>query len=286
MSTQDQVNSAVYQYVLYYMNVVHADPILYPIDLSGICTIAFTEDSPPQVTVNDWAIDSYLAPTNTDLIAAPAAVVIPWYNNWYTIPFAIRDWQSYQISSADLANVRADASMIGFQVYDTTLKLQKIWNGSAWVIMNTGTSSASSAWSADIISVPFTANTPKIIDVTGFTQSLNFGSEWTINTATGRHTYNGGVTRPFRVTINYTNSKLAPLLIQEFVTFVSKNGNIVINGKRVSESFAATTILDRNDHCLSACISMAPGDYIQLAGQYTGTASISFRDVSYDISGE
>lgn len=285
MSTQDQVNAAAYQYILYYMNVTHADPELYPVDLTGVCTVGYTEDSPPQVVVTDWAIGAYMAPTNGDLLATAAGTVLPWFNNWYTVPKAISDWQSYQISTADLANVRADASMIGFQVYDTTLKVQRIWNGTSWVVMSTSTSSVSSAWSSDNVSSTFTANTPKLINVTGFTQSLNTGSEWTVDTTTGRHTYNGGIARPFRVTINYSNSKLAPLLTQEFTVFISKNGSTTINGKRTTETFSVTTILDREGHCISACVSMAPGDYIQLAGQYTATSSISIRDVSYDING-
>lgn len=285
MSTQDQVNAAVYQYILYYMNVTHADSELYPIDLSGVCTVGFTEDAPPQVEVKDWAIGGYLAPTNADLLASSAGLVLPWYDNWYVIPAAIGDWQSYQISTASLANVRADAVMIGYQVYDTTLKVQRIWNGAAWVIMNTSTSSVSSTWSSDAMSSAFTANAPKVIDVTGFTQSVNSGSEWAVNASTGRHTYNGTITRPFRVTINYSNAKLAPLLTQEFTTFISKNGGTTINGKRLTETFSATTILDRDNHCLSTCVSMAPGDYIQLAGQYTATSNINIRDVSYDING-
>lgn len=285
MSTQDQVNASVYQYILYYMNVGHADPVLYPIDLSGICSVMFTEDSPPQVSVTNWTVGGYLAPTNADLLAQAAGTVLTWYNNWYIVPKAISDFQSYQITTADLATCRADASMIGYQVYDSTAKVQKIWNGTSWVVMNTATSSAAAAWSADVMTVAFTANTPKVIDVTGFTQSLNFGSEWTVNTATGRHTYNGGITRPFRVTINYANSKLAPLVTQEFTVFLSKNGGTTINGKRLSETFTVTTILDRENHCYSAVVSMSPGDYIQFAGQYTATASIVIRDVSYDITG-
>lgn len=285
MSTQDQVNAAVYQYILYYMNVTHSDPVLYPIDLSGVCTVGFTEDSPPQVEVKDWAIGAYIAPTNANLIAPSNAIVLSWFSNWYTIPQAISDWQSYQISTASLANIRADASMVGFQVYDITSKVQRIWDGTSWVVMSTSTSSVSSAWSSDSVTSSFTANTPKVIDITGITQSLNIGSEWTVNTSTGRHTYGGGTARAFRVTINYSNSKLAPLLPQEFTTFISKNGSTAISGKRASETFSTTTILDRENHCLSVCMSMAPGDYIQLAGQYTATSNINIRDVSYDING-
>jgi hypothetical protein len=67
------------------------------------------------------------------LITFALADVLTWYNNFYTIPALIQGNQPYSISHSDLANIRADASMVGFTVYDTTEQANETWTGSAWL---------------------------------------------------------------------------------------------------------------------------------------------------------
>jgi hypothetical protein len=282
MSTQEEVNASVYQYVLYYINATHGDTGVYPIDLTGVCIPTF--DDFGQVVCVDWTLGaSFPAPSNAELLTYVSATVLAWYANYYTIPADINDFQFYKISSSALSAIRADASMIGFQVFDTTSKTQRVFNGVSWAATSAATSSVSSAWSSSSVSVVFGANTPQLISVGDFTQTENIGSEWKVDTSSGKHTYSGQ-TRPFRVTVNFTNARLAPLATQTVTSFLSKNGSTVINGKRVEEKFTLTST-GSGDHCLSCNLSLTSDDYIQLGAEYSTVDTIAFSSISYDING-
>ncbi len=283
MSTQAEVNASAYQYVLYYIGVDQKDSGIYPIDLSGICVLDFGPGD--TIVCNSWLLgDSYPAPSNDTLLSYVSSTVLTWYANFYTTPAAIGDAQFYKISTSALSAIRADSSMIGFQAFDTTAKAQKIWNGISWA---STAPSVSSAWSSASTGVTFTANTPKVVDVSGFTQTDNTGSEWKVDTATGRHTYSGQ-TRPFSISINYAVTKATVLTTQTLTSYISKNGSTTISGKRLRETFVLAGPSDTNPRCITANMQMSYGDYLQLGANYTSTiggGGISFSDVSYEISG-
>jgi hypothetical protein len=285
-STQDQVNSAAYQYVLYYMGVYESDAGVYPTDLSGVCTLSL--DGNNQIVVNGWTLGaSYAAPTNTLLLTFTYNDVLAWFNSYYTEPAAIANQQSYSISTSDLALVRTDSTMIGYQVFDSTARMQKVWSGSSWITFDSALLTSSSAWSNDSVGITFTANTPRLVPVTGFTQSVNTSSGWAVETSTGKHTYTGH-NRTVRISINYSVTKPIVLTTQTLTTFLSKNGGTTINGKRMATTFVLSGLGETDDHCLSAVVQVASGDTLQLGASYSATlggGGISFSAVSYDVNG-
>jgi hypothetical protein len=134
MSSQDQVNAAAYQYVLYYMGVDQKDAGVYPTDLSGVCTLSI--DGNNQIVVNGWTLGaSYPAPTNATLLGYDNSTILTWYAGYYANPIAIAGVQPFSISSANLAGVRTSGPPIkvGYVVYNSDLQVQQRWSGSAWV---------------------------------------------------------------------------------------------------------------------------------------------------------
>lgn len=135
MSTQGQVNASPTQYILYYMGAYQEDTTVYPIDLSGICDIAYTDNDPPEVVCNNWVIDEYQAPTNELLLTFAPADVFSWYDGFYLNPENITMNQPFKLSSVKLAAVRTTPDMIGYTVYNTTIKRQQYFDGANWVSM-------------------------------------------------------------------------------------------------------------------------------------------------------
>lgn len=131
MSTQADLNTYPQQYVLYYCGSDQKDATVYQTDCSDVCTLAF--DGNGDIYIASWLLGGYSAPSNATLLSFALADVQTWYNNFYTIPALIQADQPYSISHADLANIRADDSMIGFSVYDTTEQANEVWTGTAWL---------------------------------------------------------------------------------------------------------------------------------------------------------
>ena len=115
---------------MYYCNSVNTDTTVYNQDLSNVCTVSFNEDA--TLNISDWLIGGYSACTNTQLLTYVQSDVLAFFNNFYTIPSMIQANEPYMISTDDLKNVRADSSMIGFVIYDTTVQATKYWDGSSW----------------------------------------------------------------------------------------------------------------------------------------------------------
>jgi hypothetical protein len=133
MSTQLQVNASCYQYVLYYIGYEQKDSGVYPLDLTGICTIGFGEGD--VIVITDWTLgDSYPAPSNSTLLGYSPAAVFTWYDGFYADPAAIALAQPVSLTTAQRDNLRTDG-MTGFTIMNTTLQKQQYFDGSAWVSM-------------------------------------------------------------------------------------------------------------------------------------------------------
>jgi hypothetical protein len=131
MSTQAEVNQHIQSYILYYCGYDQEDNTVYETDLSNVCSLSFDEKE--NIVVSDWQIVAYSAPSNATLLTYTLASVETWCNNFYTIPALIEADQPYSISHADLANIRADSSMIGYTVFDSTEQTNETWTGTAWL---------------------------------------------------------------------------------------------------------------------------------------------------------
>lgn len=295
MSTQTDVNMNPTQFILYYCNNINADAAIYNIDLSNVCTFGY--DAFGNLQVFTWLLGNYGAPTNVQLTSYVLATVLTWYNYFYTLPLLIEDSQAFLISSIDLALVRADASMVGWLVYDTTNHNRKIWTGTVWDIPTalylstsggvvTGNISQTnpsclSIGSSDNVSTSFTANTPQLIPITGFTQSLNANSDFLFNSSNGECKYTGSVTRPFRVTIQY--SYVALTLATTLTNFISKNSSVTIPISRSVVSFILGGQSNIFKSSISSNIILSTNDTIILGGNLDTSNSVSFQAVSYDI---
>ena len=127
---QTNLNQNPEKYILYYANVAQADSTVYSTDLSDVCSIYF--DSSENVQITGWLIGGYAAPTISTLLGYDFPTVLAFFNNFYTVPAAIAVTQYYPISTANLASVRADSSMMGYVVFDTTIQEERIFNGTSW----------------------------------------------------------------------------------------------------------------------------------------------------------
>lgn len=117
------------------MGVDQKDSTVYPIDLSGVCDIAFTEDDPPQVVCNNWSVGGYGAPSNATLLTFAPADVFSWYDGFYTNPQLVADSQPAKLTSAKIASMRTSSDMVGYTVYNTTVHRQQYYDGTNWVSM-------------------------------------------------------------------------------------------------------------------------------------------------------
>lgn len=313
MSTQSDFNNYYPYFILYYCNspAGQNDQTVYNQDLSNVCTIAVVSNN---VQINTWLIGSYSAPSMPTLLSYTISNVLAFYNNFYTIPQAIKDKEPYMISTSDLALIRVDSSMIGYIVYDLTAKVIKSWTGSSWSAsgsqylslgggtlsgdLNMGANkitnirtlyqsipSAISVTNSSSGSISFTANTPQVVSLSGFSQNSNPGSDFTLDTSTGKITYNGSTTRWFQVSSNYAVSTLVPISTQTLTMFLSKNSSTSISGPRNVHSFIALLGLAYTySESLQNVIQLAQNDTIQLAGNYTATAGVTIGNISLCVS--
>jgi len=309
MSSQIDVNMNPWQYILYYCNSVNADTTIYQIDLSDVCAFGF--DGSNNFIINTWLIGGYIAPTNIQLTSYVLATVLAWYDNFYTIPLAIKEGQTYNISSTSLAAIRSDNTLLGCIVLDTTTGVLRTWSGSTWFtgpdrfLLKDGTNSMAgnlnmnthsinncvtlfqsspsciSIWSSDTKSTSYTANTPEVVVMTGFSQSINPVSDFSYTSTTGECKYIGSVARPFKVTIEYSYTALAVASTQTL--YISKNGSTTISGKRKVNSFLLLGAANVVSNTISDIVSLATNNTIQLGGQLSTNNSVSYQAVSYVI---
>lgn len=130
MSTGAEVNANPYIYMLYYCNQNNMTAV-YQIDLSDVCTMYY--DGNGDIQISTWLVSTYGQPSPmTVLQSYTLANVQEFYNNFYTIPSIISINQYYQVSTANLASIRADVSMLGYRIFDITTRTVKAWNGLTW----------------------------------------------------------------------------------------------------------------------------------------------------------
>jgi hypothetical protein len=314
MSSQDEVNANYQQYILYYCNHEQKDNTVYQIDLSDVCDVAYDSSPPYIVLLSNWQIGGYSAPDNSLLITYVLATVLTFFNNFYTVPQNIKDEQYYKISTSDLVSIRSDSSMIGYRVFNMTTQNTQEWNGSAWVNNNVSSSSSSVTdsqlvmwdgttgkmvktsgidvsslsksacmiWSSDNVGVSMTANTVRLIPITGFAESVDLNSDFTPTTTTGLVTYTGSATKWFNVCCHYSLLNESPVSTQTFQAYISKNGSTTINGPRSIATFALTTV-QYVSKSFRNIVQLATNDTVQLGGVYSATATLNFDDVSLSL---
>jgi len=313
MSTQDQVNLYYQEYILYYCNSVNSDPTVYDyIGLSDVCSVAYDSNTPPQLVISGWLIGGYSQPSNATLLTYSFSTVDSFYQNFYVIPAAIQIAQPYSISTANLNNVFPHSSMIGYLVFDTTAHAIKFWNGSNWIVssslflkldgtttmtgnLNIGsnnivsannisqsTPSAISIWTSASSGISMTANTPQVVSLGSFSQSLNPNSDFSYTSSTGQCTYTGSVTRYFKVTIYFSIAALA--VASTHTNYISKNGSTSISGQRIVNSFLLLGQTNISSHSISDIIQLANNDTIQLGAQSSTTSTITYSNISYSIN--
>jgi len=131
MSSQSELNTYPQPYVLYYCNFIQSDATVYQTDCSDVCTLFYDEFN--DITISDWLIIAYGAPSIVTLLTYTLTDVLEFYDNFYTTPQTIFASQPYGLTATKLADVRADNNMLGYVVYDDTNDVMKTWSGSAWL---------------------------------------------------------------------------------------------------------------------------------------------------------
>jgi len=338
MSTQAEINSNPYQYILYYVN--QNDPTtVYQTDCSDICSLFY--DGSDNLQVTGWLLEFDPPTMPTDLEAYTLSDVLDFYNNFYVIPSEIAANEPYMISTVDLENVRADNSMKGFVIYDTTVQATKYWSGIDWyttasryggtgstgptgpmgqigvtgatgMIGQTGATGASfpnpalvdldmdthnllnvgtlyqslpsciGIWTSASTAISFTANTPKVVSLASFSQSVNPNSDFSYDSSTGEVTYTGASTRYFKVTVNFSCTALAVASTQ--TNYISLNGSTTIGAQRSVNSYLLLGQANIDSYSLSDIIQLATNDTVQLGSQLSTTNNVTFSNISYSIS--
>jgi hypothetical protein len=126
-----------------------------------------------------------------------------------------------------------------------------------------------------------TANTPQVISIGSFSQTVNPNSDFSFDSSTGQCTYTGSVTRYCKVTIEYSTTALAVASTQ--TNFISHNGSTSISNKRIVNSFLLLGATNISPYSISDTIQLATNDTIQLAGQSSTTSTVTYSNVSYLI---
>src|SRR5271165_294645 len=315
MSLQSDLNYNPIPYVIYYCNSPSGqnDPTLYDYQgLSNVCSWGY--DGSSDFIILSWLIGGYVAPSTATLLTYTLTDVTNFMNNFYVIPNAIQMAQPYTISTANLSNVIANSTMQGYLVFDSTAHMLKFWNQgtSSWIVSGslfvkkagdtmTGAldmsssnninnvnnitqlnPSAISIWSPDTVSISFTANTPKLVPITSFTQTVNPNSDFSFTSSTGQCQYTGTPTKYFTVTINYSTTALA--VSATLTNFISHNGSTTIGGQRnVTTSLLLGSALT-TAYSLTDVIQLAHNDTIELAAQNSTSGNVSYQAVSYVIT--
>src|SRR5271165_461453 len=133
MSLQSDLNYNPIPYVIYYCNSPSGqnDPTLYDYQgLSNVCSWGY--DGSSDFIILSWLIGGYVAPSTATLLTYTLTDVTNFMNNFYVIPAAIAANEPYLISTTDLANIRADSTMLNYVVYDTSAQIPKYFNGTTW----------------------------------------------------------------------------------------------------------------------------------------------------------
>lgn len=143
------------------------------------------------------------------------------------------------------------------------------------------TPSAISIWSSDNVSISFTANTPKLIPITNFSQSVNPKSDFSYTSSTGECKYTGSTTRYFRVTIQYSYAALA--IATTLTNFISKNGSTSISGARTVVTFLLLGQASVFNSFITDIVQLATNDTIQLGGQLATSNNVSYQALNYCI---
>ena len=125
---QSDYNSYPYQCILYYCNFINSDSTVYLIDLSDVCSLSY--DIYGNIQIDDWYITGYFAPSTATILTYVLSDVLTFYDNYYVQPQTIIDLQSYKVSSTNLALIRVDSSMIGYQIYNSTIQKRQYLNSS------------------------------------------------------------------------------------------------------------------------------------------------------------
>lgn len=310
-SSQSDLNLNPYAYFLYYC-YQNTPTTVYQIDLSDVCLLYFDINS--DIQISSWLLGGFGPPTMpTDLLAYDLTTVLDFVNNFYTIPQQILEAQPYTISASDLANVLPNSSMQGYLVFDSTNHILKFWNNASnsWVAsaslfvtksgstmtgdLNLGshdlvavrtlyqsTPSCIGIWTSVSSAISFTANTPKLISLASFGQTVNANSDFSYNSSTGECKYTGTSSRYFRVSVGWSSTALAVASTQ--TNYISKNGSLTISGQRVINSYLLLGQANIDSYSLSDVIQLSTNDTIQLGSQLSTTNSITFSNISYAIS--
>jgi len=311
MSTQDQLNSYYQEYILYYCNSVNSDTNFYDyVGLSDVCSVIYDSSTPPQIVISGWLIVGYSQPSNALLLTYSFSTVDTFFQNYYVIPAAIQANEPYMISTSNLNNVLNHSFMVGYVVYDTTVQATKYYDGSAWTTtasrylsssggtlagnLNMGsnnisnvnnisqsTPSAICIYTTASSSISFTANTPKVVSLGSFSQTINPNSDLSYNSSTGQCTYTGSATRYFRVIIGYSITALA--VASTHTNYVSYNGSTSISGLRSVKTFLLLGPTDTSPYMISDIIQLANNDTIQLGAQSSTTSSVTYSNINYSI---
>lgn len=308
---QSDYNSNPYQCILYYCNNINGDTTIYDIFLSNVCSLGY--DGSGNIQISGWLIVAYGAPSTATILTYSISTVLTWYNNFYTIPLAIQAGQTYSITYSQLSAIRSDNTLLGCIVLDTTNGVLRTWGGGGlgWFTgsdkyllkngtnsmtgnLNMGTNSINNAvtvyqstpscisiWSSDVVGVSFTANTPKVIAITGFSQSINPNSDFTFTSTTGQIQYTGSTSRYFRVTIQYSYAALA--LAATMTQYISKNGSTTINGARTVVTFILLGQLSVFNSMVTDIVQLNTNDTIQLGGELSSSNSVNIQAVAYSI---
>lgn len=305
MSTQQNFNDYYQQFILYYCNFVNNDPIIYDFNsLSNVCSITY-DGINNMILISGWLISAYPQPSNSTLLSYVLSSVLNWFDWFYNKPQQITSSQPFKMSTSVLNSVRTDSSMIGYVVYDTTLKVRKVFNGTNWITsdtlylpsnsdidltnhninnvlrLNQSSPSIASVTSSSSAPISFTANVSQNISLPGFTSSA-LSSDWSLNTSTGRLTYSG-ITKNFQVSASYSVNTLIPVSTQTLTIYLSKN-SAALNGPRNVQTFIILGLAYTYSSALNHILSFSNGDYIMLGGLYNATGNVTISNISYCIS--
>lgn len=142
--------------------------------------------------------------------------------------------------------------------------------------------SSISIWSSNTVGISFTANTARLIPITGFTQTVNPNSDFSFNSSTGLITYTGSTTRYFQVSILFSYQALG--IASNFTSFISKNGGLTIPNMRTFVSFLLLGQTNYFTSNLFDTIQLATNDTIQLGGLLTSSSTVNYQAATIIIN--
>lgn len=306
MSAQQNLNIYWTKYVLYNVNFIQGSTAVYNTDCSDVCAGSY--DINGNFFIADWYLDpTYTQPLESTLVGYNLTDVETWFYSYYTAPVLIQESQPFIVSTSILNTIRTAPSMVGWLVQDSTTNEVKQWNGTTWIPLDTlflssngGTLNGDldmdgheiknvsfpisiyNGGTSTMTSIPFTANTARLISVSGFTTNLN--TDFSLNASTGQVTYTGSATKNFDIQINFSVRTLISLIVtQTFTLWVSKNGSLTSVLPTSIQDFAINGFTYTFSSVLSFSTSLSTGNTLQLAGMYTATANITLGNIYWNI---